>query len=132
MRTNTTKSYQKIYTKIWRSGIFCALLFAVVALAFASKGGGDKKKNNGIKNDFVPIRTTTGFTLKSGIAYTGNHFLTSEKNNKVFSYNTIVTYQKGNTIFIMPYKYKVNVSMPAATQVKSNFQMLDFKFNMHK
>jgi hypothetical protein len=128
MKTIRTKSAQKIM----RTCLFCAILFTVVALAFASKGGGDKKKNNTFKNDFIPIRTTTGFTLRSGTSYTGNHFLTTEKTAKTFSYSTIVTYQKGNTIYILPYKYKVNVAMPVAGQTKSNFQMLDFKINMHK
>jgi hypothetical protein len=128
MKTITTKSALRIL----RTCLFSGLLFIVVALAFASKGGGDKKKNNSFKNDFIPIRTTTGFTLKSGISYTGNHFLTSEKTAKTFSYSTIVTYQKGNTIYILPYKYKVNVAIPVAGQPKSNFQMLDFKINMHK
>jgi hypothetical protein len=120
------------FKRIIRTGFFCALLFIAVALAFASKGGGDKKKNITFKNDFVPIRTTNGFTLKSGVSYSGSRFLSAEKNNKAFSYNTIVTYQKGNTIYILPYRYKVNIGPFNASPAKSNFQMLNLKINMHK
>jgi uncharacterized lipoprotein YehR (DUF1307 family) len=126
----TTTNIQ--FKRIMRMGFFSALLFIAVALAFASKGGGDKKKSVTFKNDFVPIRTTNGFTLKSGVTYSGSHILSSEKNNKFFSYNSIVTYQKGNTTYILPYKYKVNIGPFNASPAKSNFQMLNLKINMHK
>ena len=120
------------FKKIIRTVSFSAMLFAVVAIAFASKGGGDKKKNVTFKNDFVPIRTTNGFTLRNGVSFNGSHFLNTEKNTKTFSYNTVVTYQKGNTVFIMPYKYKVNIGPVSTAVPKSNFQMLNLKINMHK
>jgi hypothetical protein len=127
MRTTTTIQFKKVI-RIITSG---ALLFIVV-LAFASKGDGGKKKNITFKNDFVPIRTTNGFTLKSGVNYTGSHIVSSEKNNKIFSYNSIVTYQKGNTTYILPFKYKVNISPLSTIPAKSNFQMLNLKINVHK
>jgi hypothetical protein len=120
------------FKRIIRTGFFSTLLFVVVALAFASKGGGDKKKNISFKNDFVPIRTTNGFTLKNSLSFTGSHIVTTEKNTKAFSYNTIATYQKGNTVYVLPYKYKVNTVPFNNNAQKSNFQMLNLKINMHK
>jgi hypothetical protein len=109
-----------------------SVLMIVAVLAFASKGGGGKKKIPALKNDFVPIRTTSGFTLRSGVSYSGSHIFGVEKNDKSFSFNTVVTYQKGNTIYILPYKYKVNTPAFNTNSAKSNFQMLNFKIKIHK
>lgn len=111
------------------------LLIAVVGLTFASKGGGgDKKKSsaNPFKSSFTPIRTTNGFTLKVGPSYAGSYLLGQEKNPNYISLNTITTYQKGNTIFVLPYKYKVPVSPYLNLAGKTNLQVLDFRIQMHK
>ncbi len=110
--------------------LMSVLLVGAVIFAFGSKGGGgDKKKNNTLKTDFTPIRTIGGFTLKSGPAYTGSFLLSRERDNRgVISINTLVTYQKGNTIFILPYRYKLDFS----SSPKSNLQLLDLKIKMHK
>jgi hypothetical protein len=118
--------------KLTRLAFVSVMMIVVVALAFASKGGGGKKKTPSFKSDFVPIRTTTGFTLRTGAMYTGSHTFGIEKTDKVFSFNTVVTYQKGNTIYILPYKYKVNTTGFSAGTTKSNLQLLDLKIKMHK
>ena len=127
----TTTTYIHV-KKLTRSGLFCLSLIIIVALAFASKGGGGKKKTPALKNDFVPIRTSNGFTLRNSIPFSGSHFSSQERTDKGFSFNTVVTYQKGNTVFIMPYKYKVSNSTFNITPSKSNFQMLNLKIKMHK
>ncbi len=115
-----------------RQMVISTLLLAVVGLAFASKGGGDKgKKAASLKTDFTPIRTTGNFTLKSTPAYSGSFFLGQEKTRTTISFNTLVTYEQGNSIFIMPYKYKVNV--PGVTEGRrNNLQLLDLRINMHR
>jgi|SRR5579871_1090324 len=127
MRTTTYIQMKKLI----RLGLFSSLLIVAVALAFASKGGG-KKKNAPVKNNFVPVSTTNGFTLRNYVPFSGSHFVTQEKADKSFSFNTVVTYQKGNTVFIMPYKYKVNNSTFNIAPSTSNFQMLNLKIKMHK
>jgi hypothetical protein len=127
MRTTTYIQMKKLI----RLGLFSSLLIVAVALAFASKGGG-KKKTAPLKNNFVPVRTTSGFTLRNFVPFSGSHFVTQEKTDKNFSFNTVVTYQKGNTVFIMPYKYKVSNSTFNITPSNSNFQMLNLKIKMHK
>jgi len=116
--------------KLIRQISICVSLVILVVLAFASKGGGGDKKNN-IKNDFTPIRTTNGFTLKTGPSYNGSHIFSQEKANDILSFNTVVTYQKGNTIYILPYKYKVNISS-LSNSSKSNLQFLGIKIKMPK
>jgi hypothetical protein len=112
-----------------------ALLTAVGGLTFASKGGGGEKKAATIplKSEFVPIRTTNNFTLKSGPSYGGSFLLKQEKTPEYISFNTVVAYQKGNSTYILPYKLKVNTSaLTAPGTGRNNLQMLDLRINMHK
>ena len=51
------------------------LLFAVTALAFASKGGGEKKKHHELENSFTPINAASSFTLKKSPLYSGSSVL---------------------------------------------------------
>ena len=121
--------------KLMRQTIVCVLMIAVVGLTFASKGGGgDKKSNNRIplKTEFTPIRTTGTFTLKAGPSYTGSFMLGQEKTKNYISINSLVTYQKGNSIFIIPYTYKVNTPALMDGSPKTNLQLLDLRIKMHR
>jgi hypothetical protein len=111
-----------------------ALLLAVVGLSFASKGGGGEKKNKSVplKTEFTPIRTTGNFTLKSSLNYSGSFFLGQERTKNTISFNSLVTYEKGNSIFIMPYKYKVNIPGVSDGVNRTNLQLLDLKIRMHR
>ena len=118
-----------------RKTLISALLTAVVGLSFASKGGGgEKKKDNNVplKTNFTPIRTTNGFTLKTGPTYTGSYLMGQEKTENYISFHTLVTYQKGNSIYIMPYKYRLNNSSIYLNNSGSNLQLLDLRIKMHK
>lgn len=115
-----------------RKLLVSTLMVAVVSLAFASKGGGGEKKNTPntpLKTDFTPIRTTTGFTLKAGPTFSGNYFLSTEKKNDYVSFNTLITYQKGNSTYIMPYRYKINTSV-YLNNSGNNLRLLDLRINM--
>ena len=121
--------------KLIRQIAISLLLVAVVGLAFASKGGGgDKKKGPSFpfKSSFTPIRTTNGFTLKTGPAYTGSYLLGQEKTQNYISLNTITTYQKGNTIFVLPYRYKVPTSPYLNLPGKTNMQLMDVRIRLGK
>ena len=121
--------------KLMRHAVISTLLLAVVGLAFASKGGGgDKKKEKAVplRTEFTPIRTTGNFTLKSSPAYSGSFFLGQEKTKTTISFNTLVTYEKGNSIFIMPYKYKVNIPGVTDGMIRTNLQLLDLRIKMHR
>ena len=115
-----------------RKLLVSTVMIAVVSLAFASKGGGGEKKATGkntLKTNFTPIRTNTGFTLKVGPTFSGNYFLNTEKKNDYISFNTLITYQKGNSTYIMPYHYKINTSM-YLNNSGSNLRLLDLRINM--
>jgi hypothetical protein len=120
--------------KLIRKTVISTLMLAIVGLAFASKGGGGEKKNSNIplRTEFVPIRTTNNFTLKSGLSYRGSYSLGEEKTKSYVSIHTLVTYEKGNSLYIIPYKYKMNTSVYLNGDAgKSNLQMLDLRIKMH-
>jgi hypothetical protein len=119
--------------KLIRKLLISASLVAVVGLAVASKGGGgDKNKaNTPLKTNFVPIRTTTGFTLKAGPSFTGNTIVSTEKTPDYVSFHTLITYQHGNTTYVVPRTYKVNSSIYMRNNSGSNLSVLDLRINMH-
>lgn len=98
-------------------------------LSFGSSGGGgDKNKSRlNFNKDFTTIRTTGGFTLKAGPLYGGSQLLNIQRQKDVVLLNSVITYQKGNTTFILPYKYKMSKQT-----TKSNLNVLDVKINLHK
>lgn len=71
--------------------------------AFASLGDGGK---SGSKNTSFTL-SSRPFTLRSGYNYRGNLIFTRPVSNKFIVVNTDITYQKGNTTYIMPLKKKV-------------------------
>jgi hypothetical protein len=118
-----------------RRTLVSTLLIAVVGLTFASKGGGGEKKKDAnsipLKTSFTPIRTTNGFTLKAGPAYTGSYVLGTEKTPAYVSFHTLITYEKGNSIYIMPYQYKMSSSVYLHNG-GGNLRLLDLRVNLHK
>ncbi|HEY4288737.1 MAG TPA: hypothetical protein VGN00_16650 [Puia sp.] len=117
-----------------RRTLVSSLLIAVVGFTFASKGGGGEKNKAAsipLKTNFTPIRTTNGFTLKAGPTYTGSYLLGTEKTSNYVSFNTLITYQKGNSTYILPYQYKMNSTVYLHNS-GSNLRLLDLRVNLHK
>lgn len=116
---------KKLTRKIAVSG----LMVVIVVLAFASKGGGDKR--NGPGKEFTHIKTLTPFTLKTSSLYSGSYTFYHDKETSRVSVNSFVTFQKGNSMLILPYKYKVNTST-FNTAPKTNLQFIGVKIKMSK
>jgi hypothetical protein len=105
------------------------ILVGFGALAIASMGGGGSKaKDKTVRPEFTPIRTTNGFTLRTGPVYHGSMIFAQEKTNNLVSLNSIVTYQKGNTTYILPCRYKLQTSALQG----SSLQMLNLRIKIHK
>jgi len=121
----------RIILTLARKSAICFVLTAMAILTFASKGGGGGEKNKNVPaaNYFTPIRTANGFTLKSGPVYRGSQLFTQQKKNDVITFTSVITYQRGNTTFILPYKNRVSVP---TTKVKNNLNVVDFKINLRK
>lgn len=122
-----------IFKTLARKSAICFVLTAMAILTFASSGGGggSKGKNVPAASQFTPIRTANGFTLKAGPTYRGSQLFTQEKKKDAVLFNSVITYQRGNTTFILPYKYKMNLQ-PNRNCTKSNLNVVDVKFRLHK
>lgn len=119
------------FNHMLRKTLICTFMLCVVAIALASSGGG-KKRSSTSALGIIPIRPNGTFTLKSKPAYSGSHVLStiSLKNSTV--YRSVITYQKGNTTFIVPSKYRVNHPSKLSFNpgYRSNLQMVDLKVRL--
>jgi hypothetical protein len=109
-----------------------SLLLAVTALAFASTGGG-KKKRHELENNFTPINTAATFSLKKPSLYSGSMVTFRPQSDNRVALNAMLTYQRGNTTIILPYQYKVSIGpISNSFGTKSNLQFLGVRIQMPK
>jgi len=125
-------NYKPSFSSSLRLTAIGLLLFAVTALAFASKGGGDKKKNHEFESSFTPINAASSFTLKKAPLYSGSSVTFHAQADNHISLNAMITYQRGNTTFILPYQYKVNITPDIDFSSRSNLQFLGVRIQMPK
>lgn len=84
------------------------LVCGVYLLSFADRGGFVKKNkphlniatNGNLKNS-IP------FNLKSGLTYRGSFFTNSQRIGNTLVSDAYISYKKGNTVYILPYKQKI-------------------------
>lgn len=103
------------------SGLFT---FATVGIGIG--GEGKKVVKSSHTKGFTPIKTVNGFTLKAGPQYKGSMIMNQTESRQDIRFKSVVTYQKGNTTYILPYNHQVQ------KQQKSNLEALQWKVNMHK
>ena len=74
--------------------------------ALADKGIGKKNKAKITLNINAgnSIRKSISLNLKTGLKYTGSLMVTPQLNGTSYLNNTLLTYQKGNTVYIIPQK----------------------------
>ncbi len=109
-------------------------LLCITGLAVAATIGGEKrsKNTNTVKKEFVPIRTTAGFTLKAGPNYKGSFTLPATTSNGRVNYQTLVAYSKGNTTYILPYNYhRVNIGQSKPDANNSSTELLKVKVRIN-
>lgn len=99
-----------------------SLMIGVVVLATASSGGGDKKRSSTLGMSF--LKKNSGFSIRAGRNYSTT--LAQLPSSPALSFhNSVVTYRKGNTFYIMP---TVGSFKPP---VKNNLNLLNLKINLH-
>jgi hypothetical protein len=126
-----TSNYSPSFSSALRVGAV-SLLLAVTALAFASTGGG-KKKRHELENNFTPINTAASFSLKKPSLYSGSMVSFHSQTDNKISLNAMITYQHGNTTLILPYQYKVKIGpISNSYGAKSNLQFLGVRIQMPK
>jgi len=94
------------------------MLLSLVVHAWADKGFGRKNKNKATLNITAPsgIRNSIAFNLKSGLIYKGSLLNTRENLGGTILNTSVVTYQKGNSTYIVPYKNKITI-----TEIKQGY-----------
>jgi hypothetical protein len=93
--------YSKIVTVV-------LLVCGVCVFAFADRGGFVKKnktqlniRTNGNLKNSIP------FNLKSGLTYRGSFLTDQEQIGNTLVSDAYISYKKGNTVYILPYKQKI-------------------------
>ncbi len=109
-----------------KKSIICMAMIGAVALALASSGGGEKKRSIASAGINI-LKTTPGFSLKAGRNYSTALTLSSRTYNLALT-NTVLTYRKGNTIYILP---SANRFCKPNTG-KNNLNMLNLKVRLRK
>jgi hypothetical protein len=89
-------------------------LVSATTVVFADRGTG--KKSNKVRTtlNIAPtassLKSTVMSNLKNGLSYKGSFLTTKHTSNAVVASNTMLTYQKGNTTYLLPYKTKMAVA----------------------
>jgi hypothetical protein len=110
-----------------KKSIFSLAMIGAVALALASSGGGGKKTATVVAPTAAKIKSVPGFSLKAG----RNYSTLSLKNgyNSLSTNNSLLTYRKGNTIYILPTSTKYK---PSTVGSRNNLNVVNFKLNLRK
>jgi len=95
--------------QITKSIFISAILAGVALVSFADRGIRKKAKARVTLN--VPQNNFRQqiFDVNSGLRYKGSLLVRNTPEQSYLTTNTLVTYQKGNTVYILPYKQKVLV-----------------------
>ncbi len=102
-------------SKISKIALSLLLVCGVFFIALADRGGFIKK--NKTKLNITPagnLKSSIAFNLKSGITYKGSFFLNRQLIGNNMVTDAYVSYKKGNTIYILPYKQRTVI--PQYTQ----------------
>ncbi|MBS1631284.1 MAG: hypothetical protein JST10_01795, partial [Bacteroidetes bacterium] len=84
------------------------LLAVTAGAAFATLGDGKaktKKSKKSLLSSKMALTPGT-FSLKSGYSFRGSEVIAFEK-DRYININTVITYQKGNSTYILPLKKKL-------------------------
>ena len=88
--------------------VLCFLLANIASSATNHSGGGNKKQKQSTGLSFnykkSPLTLQNGFRFRGGLTFT-----TTSSKNPLLQSNT-VRFQKGNNLYVMPYKQKSFVS----------------------
>ena len=98
-------------SKIAKKILLLSILTGTMLVSFADRGIGKKAKTKIVLkiNTNNSIKNSISFNLKAGLKYKGSLLSNVQQQNNSLIASEIVTYQKGNSIYIVPYKQKIIV-----------------------
>ncbi len=83
------------------------VMFSMAHYVFAVDGTMDGGKKS--SKAFSTLKSDLNFSLKSGYTYRGNRSFGTKRSSSSISSSTVITYQRGNVTWVMPYRIKTNV-----------------------
>jgi hypothetical protein len=100
--------------RIFQKLLVITLLTGIVCVAFADRGTGKKSRAKLNIATGINLKSSIGFNLKTGLSYKGSLLpaTTTPTIGSGIVNNSLITYQKGNITYILPYTYKI--AMPEA------------------
>lgn len=109
-----------ILTRIVKYGFIVVAAFTIAQYVIAAtgirirSGGEDKGKSATTSGNFSNIKSTVTFSIKDHYKVNaGNAFMNANKSAENFKLqNSIVTYKKGNVVYLLPYKNQSGVKLP--------------------
>ncbi len=98
-------------SKIAKKILLLGILTGTMLISFADRGIGKKSKSKIILNINTnnAFKNSISFNLKAGLKYKGSLLSNPQYQNNSLIFTELVTYQKGNSIYIVPYKQKILV-----------------------
>lgn len=99
--------------KMTKMLLIVSVLTSAAFSALADRGIGKKNKNKVEFNITTSsnLKSSIGFNLRSGLKYTGSLLVKQEATSGRTPFNnTLVTYQKGNTVYIIPHKQSIQIA----------------------
>ena len=95
------------------SAVFLLAASAVSAFAILGDKGRTPRNQSFLSNHNSTINSTN-FSLKSNYNFRGSQIINTERSSQFIDLNTTVTYQKGNTTYIVPLKKKIFITTNSA------------------
>ena len=96
----------------------CSICF----MAMADRGGFIKRNKTRLNIAAQgTLKNSIAFNLKSGVYYKGSFLLNTQQIGNAFVSDAFISYKKGNTTYILPYKQKI--VMPEYTQ-KDGYKLI--------
>jgi hypothetical protein len=120
---------------MFKKSLVSATMLGLVVIALASSGGG-KKKTSGPALGVIPMRSNGTFNLKAKPSYSGSYIYSTLNQKNATVYRSVITYQKGNTTFIIPSQYRLHnqpkLSFKSDLSFRSNLNVIDLKVRLCK
>lgn len=90
-----------------RTGLLVLMSFVMVNIAFSAtfNSGGGKKKESG-KTSFSKLNLKSSLSFRNGYNFKGGLSFSSANNSRLLLQNNSVRFQKGNNLYVLPYKQK--------------------------
>jgi hypothetical protein len=98
--------------KIIQKTLIVTVLISTALAVFADGGVRKKNKNNislNINTYSSTLRNSIPFNLRTGLVYKGSLRTTNLFSKTPAVNNSIISFQKGNTVYVIPYKQKILV-----------------------